>query len=145
MPTILRQINIISRSAAQFRSANMKNSELGACHHSYILAICRHPGISGEKLARHICVNKSNVARNLSYLEEKGYVRREQSGKDKRVTLCYPTEKMLEALPEVKRISEEWNRKITEELSAEEAEQFAAILDKVAKKAREFAERGGKE
>ena len=39
----------------------------------------------------------------------------------------------------------EWNRKITEELSAEEAEQFAAILDKVAKKAREFAERGGKE
>lgn len=36
-------------------------------------------------------------------------------------------------------------QKITEELSAEEAEQFAAILDKVAKKAREFAERGGKE
>ncbi len=145
MPTILRQINIISRSAGLFRSGRMKNSELGAVHHSYILAICRRPGISGEELAKHICVNKSNVARNLSYLEEHGYVKREQSKEDKRVTLCYPTEKMLSALPEVKRISEEWNQIVTEDLTDEEKEQLSEILDKVAKKARACAERGNKE
>lgn len=141
MPTILIQVNIISRSASLYRSGRLHDSELGGCHHSYILAICSHPGISGEELAGRICVNKSNVARNLSYLEEHGYVRREQSKEDKRVTLCYPTEKMLGVLPQVRKISEEWNSFVTEDLTEEEKSQLSVLLNKVAAKAREYGEK----
>lgn len=126
-----------------FRTEKLDNSELGACHHSYVLAICRNPGISGEELAELICVNKSNVARNLSYLEEHGYVRREQAKDDKRVTLCCPTDKMLEILPKVKEAIAQWNRSLTNDLTDEEVAVFTAVLDKMAKKAREMVSKSG--
>ena len=145
MTHILRQINTISRCAGLFRAERLENGELGACHHSYIIAICRNPGITAEELSRRLCVNKSNVARNLSYLEDKGYVRREQSQEDKRAFLCYPTEKMLRVLPRVREIIAEWNSLLTSELDEEELSAFASTLDKIALRARECVEKKIKE
>ena len=145
MTHILRQINTISRCAGLFRAESLENGELGACHHSYIIAICRNPGITAEELSRRLCVNKSNVARNLSYLEDKGYVRREQSQEDKRAFLCYPTEKMLRVLPRVREIIAEWNSLLTSELDEEELSAFASTLDKIALRARECVEKEIKE
>ena len=140
MPTIMRQINIISRCAGLYRTDKLRGAELGACHHSYVLAICRHPGISQEELARHIYVNKSNVTRHLSYLEEHGYVERRQSETDRRVTLVYPTDKMREIHPEVKRITDEWNAYLTMGLSEEELTSFRSILERVSSQAKKYAD-----
>lgn len=145
MPTILKQINIISRCANLYRANSLKNSELGSCHHSYVIAVCRHPGITGEELSKLLCVNKSSVARNLSYLEEHGYIRREQSLSDKRAALCYPTEKLGAELPKVREILDSWNSLITEDLTAKESAEFLRLLDKIAGSARKYAERGMKE
>ena len=145
MTHILKQINTISRCAGLFRAEKLENGERGACHHSYIIAICRNPGITAEELSRRLCVNKSNVARNLSYLEDKGYVKREQSQEDKRALLCYPTEKMLRVLPRVREIVAEWNRLLTSDLSEEELSAFASTLDKIALRARECVEKEIKE
>ena len=145
MTHILRQINTISRCAGLFRAERLENGELGACHHSYIIAICRNPGITAEELSRRLCVNKSNVARNLSYLEDKGYVRREQSQEDKRAFLCYPTEKMLRVLPRVREIIAEWNSLLTSELDEEELSAFSSNIDKIAMRSREFVEKEIKE
>ncbi len=141
MPTIMRQINVISRCEGIYRTDRMRGPELGACHHSYILAICRHPGISQEELARHICINKSSVTRHLSHLEEHGYVERRQTTAEKRVTLVYPTQKMLGALPEVRRIVREWNEYLTEELTEAELEQFRSVLERLSARARKYIDR----
>lgn len=138
MSAILRQINIISRCAGQFRADKLQSEEIAPCHHSYALAICGSPGITAEELAKRLCVNKSSVARNLSYLEERGYIKREQSKDDKRLALCYPTEKLKNILPDIIRIIEEWNSFITEELSPEESRQFEDILGRIANKARSY-------
>ena len=140
MPTIMRQINIISRCAGLYRTDKLRGAELGACHHSYVLAICRTPGISQEELSRHICINKSGVTRHLSYLEEHGYVVRRQSETDRRVTLVYPTEKMQEMLPRVKEIVTEWNTYLTADLSEEELNMFRSVLDHIAQRAKKYAD-----
>ena len=85
MTTLMRQINIISRCAASYRGEKFKDIKLCAAHHSYIIHICKKPGISQEELARHICVDKSNVTRQVFNLENLGYIQRVQSQKDKRV------------------------------------------------------------
>ena len=140
MPTIMRQINIISRCAGLYRTDKLRGAELGACHHSYVLAICRTPGISQEELSRHICINKSGVTRHLSYLEEHGYVVRRQSETDRRVTLVYPTEKMQEMLPRVKEIVNEWNTYLTADLNEEELTMFRSVLDHIAQRAKKYAD-----
>ena len=141
MPKFMKNINIIGRCAGMFRSEKLKETGLGACHHSYILAVCRRPGISQDELAREICINKSNVTRHLAALEESGYVERRQSEADKRVTLVFPTEKALAILPTVRAVIREWNELLTEGMDEEELERFAATLSRIAERAREYSER----
>jgi hypothetical protein len=140
MPTIMRQINLISRCEGLYRTDRLRGAELGACHHSYVLVICRNPGISQEELARHICINKSGVTRHLAYLEEHGYVSRIHSEADKRVTLVYPTDKMRQVLPDVKRIVEEWNEYLTAGLTEAELAQFRALLERLALRAKKYSD-----
>jgi len=134
----MRKINVISRCEGIYRQDKLKESGLGPCHHSYILSICYHPGITQDQLARHICVNKSGVTRHVAYLEENGYVERRADAHDKRVICLYPTQKMLDILPEVKRIVGEWNAYLTEGIDPEELRCFQKVLDLIADRARKY-------
>ena len=90
MPKFMRLVNIISRSQALYRSDRLKEETLLPWHYNYVMPICFHPGLSQEQLARHVCMDKSNVTRHLAKLEEQGYVERRPSETDKRVTLVHP-------------------------------------------------------
>ncbi len=138
MPSIMRSINIISRCGTMYRADKLDDTELTACHHAYVLAIANHPGISQEALARHICLNKSNVTRTLTYLEDHGFVERHQSETDKRVTLVYPTEKMLAAYQKVKRLANEWNDYLSADLTEEERALFQRTLEKISLRAQTY-------
>ena len=142
MSSIMRSVNIISRCGTMYRADNMKSTELAACHHAYVLSICHHPGISQEQLARHICINKSNVTRTLATLEEQGFVERRHSETDKRVILVYPTEKMLAIHPAVKKIANEWNEYLSADLTDEERELFQKTLEKISARAQAYIDSG---
>ena len=103
------------------------------------MTVSRHPGISQDKLAKRIYINKSNVTRNLAYLESCGYVERRQKDTDKRVTEVYPTEKAMEILPTVQNMLREWNNYLTEDFSEEEMEMFMSMLSRLARKAADYA------
>lgn len=130
----------ISRCNSQFRTEKMAQYGLKACHTSYLLNICNHPGISQDKLAQRIYINKSNVARQAAVLEEAGYITRRPSQADKRVQELYPTEKALALLPQIKAILQEWSQLLTEDLTQEEIETVTAVLIKMRDKAGDWME-----
>ena len=139
MPSLMRHINIISRCAAIWRSDKLKESELGDQHHSYILTVCRHPGISQDRIARRLFINKSTVTRSLAYLEKHGYVTREHSEEDRRVILVYPTQKALDILPVVRETIHGWNHYLTEDFTEEEMEMYMSMTMRLAERAAEYA------
>ena len=134
----MRKTNIISRCEGIYRQDKLKDSGLSACHHSYILAISHHPGMTQDQLAKHICIDKSGVTRHLSYLEKKGYVERRSDQHDKRAICVYPTQKMLDILPEVKQIVTDWNNYLTEDIDPEELDCFNRVLDQIAERAKKY-------
>ena len=138
MPTLMRQINTISRCASTYRGDKLTSSEITPCHHSFILAISHHPGITQEALSKHIYVNKSNVTRTLSYLEDHGFVTRTPNPEDKREILVFPTDKMAQILPEVKAIAKSWNEYLTEDFTPEELSLFNSMLEKITLKAKKY-------
>lgn len=140
MPAIMRKINVITRCGGQYRTEQLGNDELGAPHHSFVLAVCNHPGMSQDRLAKHLCLNKSTVARVLNYLEEKGYVTRTASETDRRVLLVEPTEKMRAVYPEVRRITAEWNARLSEEIAPDELALFFDVLGRMEARAKELIE-----
>ena len=104
MSQIIRDITEISRCGAQYRADRLAPMGLKACHASYLTEICDCPGISQEKLAGRICINKSNVARQAAILEEEGFITRTPSPTDKRIMQLFPTQKTLDLLPRISRI-----------------------------------------
>lgn len=140
MPSLMRYINIVSRCATIWRTDNLEGTELGDQHYSYILVVCRRPGISQDAISRRLFINKSNVTRSLAYLEEHGFVTRERDPEDRRQTLVYPTEKALEILPKVREIIRGWNSYITEGFTEEEMEMYMAMTERIAARAAEYAE-----
>ena len=122
-----------------YRSAAVNTEELRPYLHGYILALTSSPGLSQEQIARRQCVDKSSVARALSVLEKMGYVERKRSEQDRRITLVYPTSLAIEAGEKIRGLYRSWNEYLGGAFSAEEAEQFAFLLEKAAKRAAEYA------
>lgn len=125
----------IARCHSQYRAEQMAPYGLKACHISYLINICRYPGISQDKLAQKIYFNKSNVARQAAVLEEAGYITRQSAPADKRVMELYPTEKAIALIPEIRKILDRWNDMVTQDLTPEEIETVSHLLDKMKDKA----------
>ncbi|MCR5457855.1 MAG: MarR family winged helix-turn-helix transcriptional regulator [Clostridiales bacterium] len=140
MPTFMKNLNVTARCANQYRADKLADIGLSGCQHSYIINICRNPGISQEHLSKMLYINKSNVARQLSLLEENGFIYREQSPEDKRNMLVYPTEKAKNALPVVLGVLKDWSAYLSEGFTEEEISKFTEMMDKISEKAQAYIE-----
>jgi len=140
MSQIIRDITEIARCGSQYRADRLAPMGLKACHASYLTEICDCPGISQEKLAGRICINKSNVARQAAVLEEEGFITRPPSPADKRVLQLYPTEKALSIMDEVRGILVCWEDCIGHDLSEDEKELLSGLLAKMKVRAAAYME-----
>ena len=140
MPRFMKMLNNISRSQAIYRHNRISANELQTSHYAFVLAICREPGRSQEELARELCINKSTVARNLNFLEVKGFITRNPLPNDKRQFAVYPTKKMLGFLPEIKQASVAWMKLLSEGIPEEELAVFDSVLNRMENRARKIIE-----
>ncbi len=142
MAMFMRNLNIIARCTGIYRTQN-SSVQLPGVYHSYVFAICRNPGMSQDKIAKHLCMTKSSVTRHLAYLEQNGYVERKPSEADKREMLVYPTSKMTDIHAEVVQISKKWTALLSEDISEEEMDTFLNVLDKIQIRATQLTHSGG--
>lgn len=140
MPHIIKTMNEITRCGMQYRTDNLEPFGLKSCHASYLLEICRNPGISQDTLARRICINKSNIARQIVVLEEGGFVERRSSQEDRRVMELYPTEKTLALLPELRKVLGGWSRYLTQDFTEQEIELLGRMLSSMRERAAQWME-----
>ena len=141
MSKFMKMLNNISRSQAIYRHEKISADDLHSSHYAFVLAICRKEGRSQEELAKELCLNKSTVARALNSLEEKGYITRTPLPQDKRQFSVYPTKKMIDVLPEVKKASEEWMLLLSDGIAPEELEVFNSVLERMQERARKLIEK----
>lgn len=135
MEALMKCISRTSRCAILYRSKKLEPDGLNGHQHTYILNICQNPGISQERLAQMIYINKSNVARQIALLEQNGFITRIPYEKDKRVLCVFPTQKALDIYPKVKSLLQEWDSYLTEEFTQEERQSLCSFLERVMNKA----------
>lgn len=135
MSQIIRDMTEITRCGTQYRTEVFAPMGLKSCHASYLTEICAQPGISQDQLAQRICINKSNVARQVVILEEGGFITRCSCTEDKRVMRLYPTEKTVELLPRLEKLMKDWEDCLTDGLTREEQVLLEQALSKLKAKA----------
>lgn len=139
MVSLMKYISITSRCAIQYRNEQFAESDLNGYQCTYILYICRNPGISQDQLARILFINKSNVTRQLASLEENGYVERKTCPSDKRIIEVFPTQKAIDILPRVRQVFHDWNDYITKDLNDDEKDVLLSLLERITEKAKRYA------
>ena len=140
MSQIIRDITEIVRCTTQFRAEALAPMGLKSCHASYLTEICAAPGISQDKLASRICINKSNVARQAAILEEDGFITRVPSPTDKRIMQLFPTQKTLDLLPRISRVLVGLECCLTADLTEEEKILLEKLLAQMLQKASDWME-----
>lgn len=140
MSQLTRDMLQITRCSTQFRSEYLAPFGLKSCHASYLTTLYRNPGISQDKLAKLIFIDKSNVARQTVALEADGYVIRTPSKEDKRVMQLYPTQKTLDTIPKIFEMYTKWSDFLTQDLTVEEFNLLTELLAKVKIRATEWME-----
>ena len=139
MRGIMKYVNRIHRSMGVVYNNRLREYGINHCQHPYILLICQYPGITQEELTRSVCVNKSNVTRQLASLEGEGYLTRRPDEDDKRLMRVYPTEKMEALLPHVREVMGDWNALLLEGFSEEERAKLISMLEIITIRATEAA------
>ena len=135
---LMRNINTIARCASLFRDEHLKDTGLSGWQAPYIPEIIKTPGITQEELAQKLHVNRSNVTRQLTLLEDNGFVIRKRCETDRRSVEVYPTDKAREAHTRVKAVYKEWRELLFEGMSEKERNTLEIMLDGLAKRAEEL-------
>lgn len=134
----MRNINVISRCSALYQDAHLGDCGLSGWQARYLPEICHSPGITQDQLALRLHINRSNVTRQLTALEENGFVTRRRSESDRRAIEVYPTDKAVQALPVVHEVYRNWREQLFRDLSPEERDQLDRLLDRLARRAEEI-------
>ncbi len=136
--SLTRSIMIISRCTSLYRDKKLTECGISGYQAPYLPEICNHPGITQDQLAQKLHVNRSSVTRQLTMLEDNGFVTRKRSASDRRSVEVYPTEKGFEILPKVRATFADWSLALTDGLSAEQREMLETLLDALSRKAEEI-------
>lgn len=126
-----RKITKIAQEAEKLVLLSLREEGVGTAEIDLIHALRHNPGCSQAKLAEILRADKAAIARRTKNLEAKGFLVREDDPADRRSQLLYPTEK-AEAMKSSKtEIEASFYEYLLSGLSREEAETFAALLDKL--------------
>ena len=87
-----RWFTILHRRSQLFVTQCCKDVGLSFSEYVLLIRIYDAEGLSQEELASVLYLDKAVVTRSLALLEQKGLVRREVDGRDRRVRRVYPTE-----------------------------------------------------
>lgn len=138
MVRIMKYINRVYRASLIDREMAFAKEGLAGQQLSYILQICRSPGISQDEIAKGLYVNKSSVTRQLCRMEKNGFIERKVDDDDKRAKKIFPTRKALEIYPRVIDYLNEWNEKLFEDIEEDRYEEVVQMLRKFALKSTEI-------
>ena len=126
----------------RFREDELADTGLAGCQTPYLTALYRHPGISQEELARQLNVNKSSVTRQLTTLEENGYIRREAAPADKRILLVFLTDKAQALIDRIFSCYGNWNSYLTQDFTEDEKKLLSQLMARIAERAENYVNGG---
>lgn len=136
MDVTKRQMTKIAREVGKLVIRTMKETGIGSGELDLIHAVRHRPGASQREIGAQLNMDKGAVARRVVSLENKGYLVRRPSPEDGRVQMLFATEK-AESLKcskaAVETVFYDW---LLEELTEEERETFAALLDRLYRRAK---------
>ena len=127
-----RCISVLYRQSQTFFSKKLQPYRIGSGQYAVLIALEKHNGVNQERLSTILGLDKANITRAVTKLQNEGYIIRKPDAEDKRVWHIFLTEKGNDILPVLLGILNEWSSKIVEGLSSHQVNLLANDLVKMA-------------
>ncbi len=126
-----RKLNKISRELNKLTIRLIKEEGIGSSELDLIHLVRHNPGIAQIEVSKQLNSDKGAIAKRVTTLEKKGFIKKENDPNDKRKHYLYATDKaesLKGSKTEIESIFYDW---LLEDLTTEEKEQFLTVLDKI--------------
>lgn len=132
---IASQFGILNRRSQAFVGTACADMGIGFSECVLLIALYRREGINQEDMSAVLFIDKAAVARTIKSLEEKGFIKREQTDEDKRVKKLYLTEKGKATKKPIFAILDKWINFLNDGMDEETFHTVRNGLKKLADKA----------
>ena len=105
----------------------------------YLALLSRNEGLTQHRLALELALDEGTVARAVQKLMDSGWLWREKDGRDGRAYRVFLAPRAMEAMPDILRELEAWDRLITKGFSDKEAALALGFLKRSAANADSIA------
>ncbi len=126
-----RRITKIARKVSKFAARTLKADGIGTAEFDVLHVIRKNPGITQKEICNALGLDKGAVAKQVSNMENKGYVMRQINPLDGRSQLLYATEKANELKNSKAHVEALFYQWLLEDLTEEETNIFVQALDKL--------------
>jgi DNA-binding MarR family transcriptional regulator len=110
---------------------------MAAAHYTLMMSVHAEPGLAGAELARRLNVTPQAIASLVSRLEGRGLLERREHPRHRHVQELHLTPDGREALRAADAVIADVERHVTDDLGSDGTTELRALLNRVAKRARE--------
>lgn len=137
-------VSILYRYTQIYLKETLSDLDLhGSGQIKIVLTLSKHPeGLSQDKLARILIVDKATVSKMIRPLVQNGMVERSVNPDDKRAYIVKLSEKALANVPEIKRRTGRWTQLMSRNIPPERMDGFFETMEIMLKNAADYLKEG---
>lgn len=139
---MVKSISILYRKTQIYLNEQAESLAIGSGKVPFIMCVTENPGISQNRMACLLNMDKSTVTKMLARLEQEGYITRKVNHRDSRSFNIFPTEKARAAYPKITAIEDRWCEEMTKGLTPIERSIFTELLSRVVRNVSCYFETG---
>lgn len=123
---------VIVRYWRSFTEKKLKEFDLTFGEQIIIIFLSKNENVNQESISKRYMIDKGMVAKTLTRLEDKGFIKREQNPNNKREIIISLTEKSAYIMEYINTIFDDWNKILYGEMSKEDIDCVKRLTGKMA-------------
>ncbi|WP_075877961.1 MarR family winged helix-turn-helix transcriptional regulator [Merdibacter massiliensis] len=135
-----KAISIIYRKTHMWMNGVCAGHDLTSPQAMVLLIVCDHEMLTQDEITKRLNLDKSVIAKTVTKLVHRNFLKRTTNKKDKRTYDISPTEKAWEVYPFLKQQMEHCFDQMTQKMTKEQKEQFLLLLEIAAQAALDMEE-----
>lgn len=128
---LINKVNFLSGRIFNKLMKEHKNLDINHAQGKILFVISRYKELSINDLCKELSLSKSTLTSMLDRLEDKGYILKRASEKDKRITLISNTKKADESIHIFNDVITKMNAKFYDGFEEEDIKRFENYLEKI--------------
>ncbi|MDY4253938.1 MarR family transcriptional regulator [Clostridium sp.] len=125
-------LEVIVRYWRSFTEKKLKEFDLTFGEQIIIIFLSKNENVNQESISKRYMIDKGMVAKTLTRLEDKGFIKREQNPNNKRENIISLTEKSAYIMEYINTIFDDWNKILYGEMSKEDIDCVKRLTGKMA-------------